>query len=212
MLFKIEFLTSVSACEGEDAQTTLNCWTSALPPPNRATVRRTPYRATQPFVQQCAPDRTEIYVNGMSSSSHSRLRFGQAEASSSRTSNGKQPAVEEDHSDEEALLTNDALDRDLPEQYAWTRPDKTDKARILTREHTISFKRKPKASTSSIGFSRCPYQLWLSSDSALPPSCIQASCSLDVDRQFSAILSYKTYRCQLILGYGSPTHSHMPLT
>jgi hypothetical protein len=23
---------------------------------------------------------------------------------------------------------------------------------------------------------------------------------------------YKTYRCQLILGYGSPTHSHMPLS
>jgi hypothetical protein len=30
--------------------------------------------------------------------------------------------------------------------------------------------------------------------------------------QFSAILLYKTYRCQLILGYGSPTHSHMPLS
>jgi hypothetical protein len=54
----------------------------------------------------------------MSSSSHSRSPLGQAEASSSRTSNGKQPAVEDDHSDEEALLAGDPLERDLPEQYA----------------------------------------------------------------------------------------------
>jgi hypothetical protein len=54
----------------------------------------------------------------MSSSSHSRSPLGQAEASSSRTSNGKQPAVEDDHSDEEALLADDPLARDLPEQYA----------------------------------------------------------------------------------------------
>jgi hypothetical protein len=44
------------------------------------------------------------------------------------------------------------------------------------------------------------------------PLCIKHCNPLDVDRQFSAILSYKTYRCQLILGYGSPTHSHMPLS
>jgi hypothetical protein len=44
------------------------------------------------------------------------------------------------------------------------------------------------------------------------PLCIKRCNPLDVDKQFSAILLYKTYRCQLILGYGSPTHSHMPLS
>jgi len=46
--------------------------------------------------------------------------LGQAEASSSRApyANGKQPVVEDDASDEEALLADDPLERDLPEQYA----------------------------------------------------------------------------------------------
>lgn len=52
----------------------------------------------------------------MSSSSPNPSPYGQAEASSSRASNGKQPAVEDDHSDEEALLADDPLERDLPEQ------------------------------------------------------------------------------------------------
>jgi chloride channel 3/4/5 len=43
--------------------------------------------------------------------------LGQAEASSSRAP-GKQPTVEDDTSDEEALLADDPLERDLPEQYA----------------------------------------------------------------------------------------------
>lgn len=30
--------------------------------------------------------------------------------------NGKQPVVEDDHSDEEELLADDPLERDLPEQ------------------------------------------------------------------------------------------------
>jgi chloride channel 3/4/5 len=54
----------------------------------------------------------------MSRSPHNQSSLGQAEASSSRASNGKQPAVEDDHSDEEALLADDPLERDLPEQYA----------------------------------------------------------------------------------------------
>jgi chloride channel 3/4/5 len=54
----------------------------------------------------------------MSRSPSHQSPLGQAEASSSRASNGKQPAVEDDHSDEEALLADDPLDRDLPEQYA----------------------------------------------------------------------------------------------
>jgi len=48
--------------------------------------------------------------------------------------NGKQPAAEDDRSDEEALLADDPLEHDLPEQ--------------------ISFMRKPKAPTSSFAFSR----------------------------------------------------------
>jgi len=36
--------------------------------------------------------------------------------------NGKQPAVEDDYSDEEALLADDPLERDLPEQYVHARP------------------------------------------------------------------------------------------
>lgn len=51
----------------------------------------------------------------MSSSSYSQSPIGH-DASSSRASNGKQPAVEDDHNDEEALLAGDALERDLPEQ------------------------------------------------------------------------------------------------
>lgn len=53
----------------------------------------------------------------MSSSSSARSSRGQTAASSSRTSNGKQPAVEDDRSDEEALLADDPLARDLPEQF-----------------------------------------------------------------------------------------------
>lgn len=58
----------------------------------------------------------------MSSSSPNPSSRGQAEASSRRTLNGKQPVVEDDDSDEEALLADDALERDLPEQYAQTAP------------------------------------------------------------------------------------------
>jgi chloride channel 3/4/5 len=54
----------------------------------------------------------------MSRSPPHQSPLGQAEASSSRASNGKQPAVEDDYSDEEALLADDPLERDLPEQYA----------------------------------------------------------------------------------------------
>jgi chloride channel 3/4/5 len=53
----------------------------------------------------------------MSRSPHNQSPLGLTEASSSRASNGKQPAVEDDHSDEEALLADDPLERDLPEQY-----------------------------------------------------------------------------------------------
>ncbi|KAI4707355.1 hypothetical protein J4E89_007882 [Alternaria sp. Ai002NY15] len=70
----------------------------------------------------------------MSSSSSNPSSHGQAEASSRRTFNGKQPVVEDDDSDEEALLADDPLERDLPEQ--------------------LSFKRRPKPSASSFGFSR----------------------------------------------------------
>jgi chloride channel 3/4/5 len=52
----------------------------------------------------------------MSSSSNSRSPLGHVQASSSRTWNGKQAAVEDDHSDEDALLADDPLERDLPEQ------------------------------------------------------------------------------------------------
>ena len=58
----------------------------------------------------------------MSSSSSNPSSHGQAEASSRRTFNGKQPVVEDDDSDEEALLADDPLERDLPEQYAQTAP------------------------------------------------------------------------------------------
>ncbi|USP77474.1 hypothetical protein yc1106_04748 [Curvularia clavata] len=86
----------------------------------------------------------------MSSSSHSRSPTGHVNASSSRTSNGKQPAVQDAHDDEEALLADDPLDSDLPEQ--------------------LSFKRKPKAPTSSsFGFSRyLPSPLTSSSNRASP--------------------------------------------
>ncbi len=58
----------------------------------------------------------------MSSSSPRSSPLGHAEASSSRPSNGKQPVVEEDLSDEEdALLADDPLDHVLPEQYASTK-------------------------------------------------------------------------------------------
>lgn len=53
----------------------------------------------------------------MSRSPTNRSPVGHGEASSSRISNGKQPVVEDDHSDEEALLADDPLERDLPEQY-----------------------------------------------------------------------------------------------
>ena len=53
----------------------------------------------------------------MSRSPSNQSPLGHAEASSSRTSNGKQPAVEDDYSDEDALLADDPLNRDLPEQY-----------------------------------------------------------------------------------------------
>lgn len=59
----------------------------------------------------------------MSSSSASQSPHGHAEASSSRppsgrTANGKQPAVDDEHSDEEALLADDPLNSSLSEQYA----------------------------------------------------------------------------------------------
>lgn len=54
----------------------------------------------------------------MSSSSSRQSPLGHAEASSSRAPNGKQPAVEDDRSDDEALLADDPLDFGLPEQYA----------------------------------------------------------------------------------------------
>jgi hypothetical protein len=53
----------------------------------------------------------------MSRSPPNQPPLGHAEASSSRASNGKQPAVEDDYSDEEALPADDPLERDLPEQY-----------------------------------------------------------------------------------------------
>ncbi|KAF2126220.1 hypothetical protein P153DRAFT_378419 [Dothidotthia symphoricarpi CBS 119687] len=59
----------------------------------------------------------------MSSSSSSQSSRGPAEASSSRISNGKQPAVEDDYSDEDALLADDPLGRNLPEQYAQCNSD-----------------------------------------------------------------------------------------
>jgi chloride channel 3/4/5 len=52
----------------------------------------------------------------MSRSPPNHSPLGHAEASSSRASNGKQPAVEDDYSDEDALLADDPLERDLPEQ------------------------------------------------------------------------------------------------
>ena len=55
----------------------------------------------------------------MSRSPTNQSPLGLTEASSSRASNGKQPAVEDDHSDEEALLADDPLERDLPEQYVY---------------------------------------------------------------------------------------------
>ncbi|XPT03202.1 chloride channel [Ascochyta lentis] len=71
----------------------------------------------------------------MSSSSASQSPRGHAEASSSRASsgrasNGKQPAVEDEDSDEEALLADDPLNSSLSEP--------------------ISFKRKPKPTPSSL--------------------------------------------------------------
>jgi hypothetical protein len=56
-------------------------------------------------------------INGMSASPSHQSSFGQAEASSSRASNAKQPTVDDDHSDEEAALADDALDDHLAEQY-----------------------------------------------------------------------------------------------
>lgn len=53
----------------------------------------------------------------MSSSSHSASPRGRNDTSSSRSLNGKQPAAEDDRSDEEALLADDPLEHDLPEQY-----------------------------------------------------------------------------------------------
>lgn len=35
--------------------------------------------------------------------------------------NGKQPAAEDDRGDEQALLADDPLEHDLPEQYAHTK-------------------------------------------------------------------------------------------
>ncbi|KAJ4336302.1 chloride channel [Ascochyta clinopodiicola] len=58
------------------------------------------------------------------------LHTRRCRAPSGRASNGKQPAVEDDHSDEEALLADDPLNSSLSEQ--------------------ISFKRKPKPTASSL--------------------------------------------------------------
>lgn len=59
----------------------------------------------------------------MSSSLASQYSHGHAEASSSRppsgrTANGKQPAIEDEANDEEALLADDPLNGGLSEQYA----------------------------------------------------------------------------------------------
>ncbi|KAI8942212.1 hypothetical protein NX059_000295 [Plenodomus lindquistii] len=70
----------------------------------------------------------------MSSASRNESPYGQAEASSSSTWNGKQPAVDDDYSDEDALLANDALERGLPEQ--------------------VTFKRKPQPSTPAFALPR----------------------------------------------------------
>ncbi|ORY11918.1 chloride channel protein 3 [Clohesyomyces aquaticus] len=85
----------------------------------------------------------------MSSSSSSQSAHGQAEASSSRAPN-RQPAVEDDVSDPEDLLSSDPLDHSLPEQ--------------------ISFKRKQKATApSSFSFNRfLPSPLGASSPSKSP--------------------------------------------
>lgn len=53
----------------------------------------------------------------MSRSPSNQSSLGQAEASSNRALNGKQPAVEDDYSDEDAVLADDPLERELPEQY-----------------------------------------------------------------------------------------------
>ncbi|EUC44875.1 hypothetical protein COCMIDRAFT_96959 [Bipolaris oryzae ATCC 44560] len=99
-------------------------------------------------------------------SSHSRSPIGHVNTSSSRASNGKQPAVEDDRSDEEALLANDPLDPDLPEQ--------------------LSFKRKPKAPASSFGFSRYfPSPLTPSSSRASPsPRSHRTTPSSELDLNY----------------------------
>jgi chloride channel 3/4/5 len=53
----------------------------------------------------------------MSSSSSSQPAHGQAEASSSRRNANRQPAIEDDLSDDEGLLSEDPLEHTLPEQY-----------------------------------------------------------------------------------------------
>ncbi|KAH9867809.1 hypothetical protein IAQ61_007113 [Plenodomus lingam] len=70
----------------------------------------------------------------MSGASRSQSPYGQAEASSSSTWNAKQPAVEDDYSDEDAILADDPLEHNLPEQ--------------------ISFKRKPKSTAPSFALPR----------------------------------------------------------
>ncbi|KAH6625683.1 chloride channel [Boeremia exigua] len=91
-------------------------------------------RAVVDFNQeQCI--RHDVWMMRRLTSSASQSPHAHAEASSSRppsgrTAPGKQPAVEDDHSDEEALLADDPLNPSLSEQ--------------------ISFKRKPKPTPSSI--------------------------------------------------------------
>ncbi|KAJ4313082.1 chloride channel [Neodidymelliopsis sp. IMI 364377] len=74
----------------------------------------------------------------MSSSSASQSPHGHAEASSSRApsshlSNGKQPAVEDDHSDEEALLADDPLNTSFAEPISFKRKPKTTPSSLLPR-------------------------------------------------------------------------------
>ncbi|KAF2819311.1 hypothetical protein CC86DRAFT_460461 [Ophiobolus disseminans] len=91
-------------------------------------------RAVVDFNQEeCPPALSTVYVDGMSRSPLAQSPLGHAEASSSRASNGKQPAVEDDYSDEEALLADDPLERDLPEQISFKRKPTPKPASYLPR-------------------------------------------------------------------------------
>ena len=95
--------------------------------------------------------------------------LGRAEASSSRPSNGKQPAVHDHLSDddEDALLADDPLDHILSEEYV---SEKLLKWQTLTSSlPRVSFQRKQKATPASLGLSRfLPSPLGNSSSRASP--------------------------------------------